>query len=35
VRSKEKLTLVVMEIYEGDGDEDEGEKLPKWLLFLK
>ena len=35
VSSKEKMTLVVMEIYVGDGNKDGGEKLPRWLLFLK
>ena len=28
------MTLVVMEIYGGDGNADGGEKLPRWLLFL-
>ena len=35
VSSKEKMTFVVMEIYVGDGNKDGGEKLPRWLLFLK
>ena len=29
------MTFVVMEIYGGDGNEDGGEKLPRWLLFLR